>query len=610
MPGPIDRIRNFSIIAHIDHGKSTLADRLLELTGTISSREMREQILDGMDLERERGITIKAKAVRMIYKADVSSDDYILNLIDTPGHVDFSYEVSRALAACEGALLVVDASQGVEAQTLANVHLAREAGLLIVPVINKIDLPHANPADTARQIREILKIEREPLWVSAKEGQGVKEVLETIVQAIPPPQGKKEEPLRALVFDSLYDPYKGVIIFVRVFSGDIVPKKSLIFFSNNFEVVPEEIGYLRPKPVKSDTIKTGEVGYVATGLKDIHLVSVGDTITEKMRPAVKPLAGYRPPKAYVFAGFYPTTPSGYETIKNALEKLHLSDSSFQYQPESSAALGFGYRCGFLGLLHMEIVKERLEREFFADVLVTAPNAIYQVKLRDDGKRSSKVIEIDSPAKMPDLADIESISEPIIKTIILVPSEYVGPVMQLAKDKRGKFIDMTYLTTERVLLEYHMPLAEILFDFHDALKSVSKGYASFDYEAMGYEVSDVVKMEILVHNEVVDAFSTIVHQDKAYYLGTKLVEKLRELIPRHQFEIAIQARINNRIISRETIRSYRKDVIAKCYGGDITRKRKLLEKQKEGKRKMKQIGNVEIPNEAFMSIMQLGKSEQK
>lgn len=607
MQDPITRIRNFSIIAHIDHGKSTLADRLLESTGTIPSRQMHEQILDEMDLERERGITIKAKAVRMIYNPpDLSAGSYILNLIDTPGHVDFSYEVNRALAACEGALLVVDASQGVEAQTLANAHIAQEAGLRLIPVINKIDLPQADPKETARQIKEILKIELEPLLVSAKEGRGIDQVLERIVEQIPCPTGKREEPLAALVFDSVYDPYKGVIIFVRVFCGEIHPQKNLLFLSNRFEIVSEEIGYLTPKTIKSGAIKTGEVGYVATGLKDIRLISIGDTITEKERPASKALSGYHPTKPFVFAGFYPTVPSEYEMLKNALEKLHLSDSAFQFQPESSAALGFGYRCGFLGLLHMEIVKERLKREFSVEVLVTSPNVIYQVTLKREASASVEQIEIDSPSKLPDLGEVHAIAEPVVLTTILVPAETVGAVMQMAKDRRGKFMDMTYLTSERVLLKYHLPLAEILVDFQDALKSLSKGYASFDYEPIGYEVSDLVKLDILIHNEVVDALSAIVHADKAYYQGKAVVEKLKELIPKHQFEIAIQARVNHRIVARETIRSFRKDVIAKCYGGDITRKRKLLEKQKEGKRKMKQIGKVEMPNEAFMSLLQLGK----
>lgn len=575
---------------------------MLETTGTIPVRQMQAQILDGMDLERERGITIKAKAVRMIYKIAGASEPYILNLIDTPGHVDFSYEVSRALAACEGALLVVDASQGVEAQTLANALLAINSGLELIPVINKIDLPQSNPDETAKQIQEILGIDMEPILISAKEGIGIDKVLNRIVEKVPSPKGAKEEPLSALVFDSLYDPYKGVIIFVRVMSGEIVPGKNLIFMSNNFEIVPEEIGYLTPKTTKSNLIKTGEVGYIATGLKDIHLISIGDTVTEKTRSVSQPLPGYRPTKPFVFAGFYPTNPSEYESLKNALEKLHLSDSAFQFQPESSVALGFGYRCGFLGLLHMDIVKERLRREFNVDVLVTSPNVIYQVKMN----RDQSVVEIDSPSKLPDWGEIDSIAEPIVNATVFLPSEYVGAMMQLAKERRGKFIDMTYVTANRVLLRYHLPLGEILFDFQDALKSLSKGYGSFDYEPLTYEVSELVKMDILIHNEIVDALTTVVHQEKAYRQGKALCEKLKELIPRHMFEVAIQARINNRIIARETIGSLRKDVIAKCYGGDISRKRKLLEKQKEGKKKMKLIGKVEIPNEAFMSVLQLEK----
>ncbi|MBI2118074.1 MAG: elongation factor 4 [Elusimicrobia bacterium] len=598
---PLINIRNFCIIAHIDHGKSTLADRLLEKTGTIPMRQMQAQVLDRMDLERERGITIKAKAVRMIYK-----NQFILDLIDTPGHVDFSYEVSRSLAACEGALLVVDASQGVEAQTLANTLLAQESGLELIPVINKIDLPQADIEGTARQIKDILKIEKKAIAISAKEGKGIEELLDMIVELIPPPKGEVKEPLSALVFDSLYDPYKGVIIFVRVFSGLIQPKKTLLFLSNGIELTPEEVGYLTPLPSKSNQIMTGEVGYVVTGLKDIHLIQIGDTLTEKFNPTSKSLPGYRPTKPFVFAGLYPPNPSEYETLKNALEKLHLSDSSFQFQPESSNALGFGYRCGFLGLLHLEIIKERLLREFSIDVLLTSPNVIYQIKTKQDKGQASDSVEIDSPSKFPSYDQIDSIAEPIVNTMLLLPAEYVGPVMQMAKERRGEFKDMRYLTPERVLLRYHMPLAEIIIDFHDALKSLTKGYASFDYEPVGYRKDDLVKLEILIHHEVVDAFSSIAHKDKAYSQGKALVEKLRELIPKHLFEIAIQAQVHNKIIARETIKAFRKDVIAKCYGGDITRKRKLLEKQKEGKRKMKQIGNVEIPNEAFLSILQLSK----
>ena len=604
MSSPTEKIRNFCIIAHIDHGKSTLADRLLETTGTIAKRHMKAQILDGMDLERERGITIKAKAVRMLYQHN--GEQYVLNLIDTPGHVDFSYEVSRALAACEGALLVVDASQGVEAQTLANAHLAREAGLTLIPVINKIDLPMASPESAERQIKEILDIHTPAHRVSAKEGIGIDDLLRSIVAEIPEPLGLNEDPLSALVFDSLYDPYKGVIIFVRVFDGEILPGRTLRFLSNDLEILADDIGYLNPKTVRSDAIRTGEVGYIVTGLKDIHQITVGDTITDKARPATKPLKGYRPIKPFVFAGFYPQTPSEYEKLKKALEKLHLQDSAFQYLPESSEALGFGYRCGFLGLLHLEIIKERIIREFDVEVLVTTPNVIYKIRLKNPAGEEGKTIQIESPAKMPPESDIHSVAEPIVNAMILVPSDAVGAVMQLSKDRRGKFIDMKYLTPERVLLRYHLPLAEILVDFHDHLKSISKGYASFDYEPLGYETADVVKMEILIHDEVVDALSFIIHSDKAYYQGKAVAEKLRELIPRHNFEVAIQARVGGRIIARETIRALRKDVIAKCYGGDISRKRKLLEKQKEGKKKMKQIGSVEIPNEAFMSVLQLEK----
>ncbi len=610
-PKSTEWIRNFSIIAHIDHGKSTLADRLLEMTGTIPARQMRQQILDDMDLERERGITIKAKAVRMNYRqknAAGADQDYILNLIDTPGHVDFSYEVSRALAACEGALLVVDASQGVEAQTLANARLALEAGLVLIPVINKIDLPQSDPEEATKQIREFLGVDADPILVSAKEGMGVDKVLEAIVSRVPPPVPSSEKRLSALVFDSVYDAYKGVILFVRVVTGEITLRKPLIFVSSQFELAPEEIGYLTPRMKKFDRLDIGEVGYIATGLKDIHLVSIGDTLTEKANPISAPLPGYRPSKPFVFAGFYPINPSDYELLKKSLDKLHLSDSAFQFQPETSIALGFGYRCGFLGLLHMEIIKERLMREFGMDVLLTAPNVIYQVNVKASTRGPERMVEIDSPSKLPAAGDIGSIAEPIVKATILTPTSYMGDVMQMAKDRRGKFINLRYLTPQRLLIEYHLPLAEILVDFHDALKSLTKGYASFDYEPIGYENTDAVLLEILIHNEVVDAFSSIVHRDKSYYQGKALTEKLRELIPRHMFEVAIQARLDGRIIARETVRSYRKDVIAKCYGGDISRKRKLLEKQKEGKRKMKQVGKVEIPNEAFMSVLQLGREK--
>ena len=604
---PLSHIRNFSIIAHIDHGKTTLSDRLLERTGTIEIRNMQAQKLDSMDLERERGITIKAKAVRMMYRSPVKKREFNLNLIDTPGHVDFSYEVNRALAACEGALLVVDASQGVEAQTMANCHLAKEAGLKLIPVINKIDLPQANPEESKRQLREVLGIEDEPLLVSAKEGIGIDELLEAVVDRIPAPKSDPQDTLAALVFDSVYDPYKGVIILVRIFSGEIMPKKPLVFLSNGVELVPEEIGYMTPQFVKSESIRTGEVGYVVTGLKDIHLINVGDTLTDKGRPTPKALPGYRPTRPFVFAGLYPPNPSEYEVLKKSLEKLHLSDSAFQFMPETSVALGFGFRCGFLGLLHLEIVKERLKREFDIDPLVTSPNVIYQVFFRSKQGKDA-IHEIDSPAKFPPYDQIDMIAEPIVRATVLVPKDFVGAVMQLCKDRRGEFTDMKYLTTERVLLHYKLPLAEILVDFHDALKSLTKGYASFDYEPIGYDAADLVKVDILIHGDPVDAFSFITHKDKAYYQARALVEKLREEIPRHMFEIAIQAQVNNRIIARETIRAFRKDVIAKCYGGDISRKRKLLEKQKEGKKKMKQIGSVEIPNEAFMSILQLSKQD--
>jgi len=590
-------IRNFCIIAHIDHGKSTLADRLLETTGTITKREMREQIMDGMELERERGITIKAKAVRMLYTPPGSKDAYILNLIDTPGHVDFTYEVSRALAACEGALLLVDATQGVEAQTLANATLARDAGLKIIPVINKVDLPAADPEGCQQQIRDVLGIERQALLASAKVGKGIKEVLQAVIDDIPAPNMDTQAPLKMLVFDSVFDTFRGVVVYVRVLDGDLHTGMELQFMQTGRKVVAEEVGILQMKYVKAERLRAGEVGYIVIGVKELQDVRMGDTLTSAERPAATPHPGYKELKPFVFAGIYPVNPSDYDNLKKALDKMHLTDSAFSFMPETSTALGFGFRSGFLGLLHLDIVKTRIEREFEIPLIATAPNVEYEV-VPLQGER----MRVDNPAKFPDPGDIKEILEPYITATIVVPSDYVGPIMQLCQDRRGVFHDMKYLAATRVALHYDLPLAEIVSDFYNELKSLSKGYASFDYEHAGYSAADLVKMEIMVHGEVVDAFSFIVHQDKAYAQGRTLVEALKDLIPRQMFEIPLQAKIGNRIIARETIPAMRKDVLAKCYGGDISRKRKLLEKQKEGKKKMKQFGDVEIPQEAFMAIL--------
>jgi GTP-binding protein LepA len=590
-------IRNFCIIAHIDHGKSTLADRLLEVTGTIPKREMREQIMDGMDLERERGITIKAKAVRMIYTQASSGKSYILNLIDTPGHVDFTYEVSRALAACEGALLLVDATQGVEAQTLANATLAREAGLELIPVINKIDLPASDPANCQTQIREVLSIETTAILASAKMGKGITEILDAVVEHVPPPAMDRTAPLKALVFDSVFDTFRGVVVYVRVLEGEVKTGMQLKFMVTGREVVADEIGILQLKLVKKDSLSAGEVGYLILGLKDLSDVRMGDTLTTRDRPAKTPHPGYKELKPFVFAGVYPVNPSDYDNLKKALEKLHLTDSAFAFSPETSAALGFGFRAGFLGLLHLDIVKTRIEREFEIPLIVTAPNVIYEI-INLHGER----MIVDNPARFPDPGEIKEILEPYVSATVIAPADYVGPLMQLCQDRRGIFHDMKYLAATRVALHYELPLAEIVSDFYNELKSLSKGYASFDYEHTGFSAANLVKMEILVNNESVDAFSFIVHQDKAYSQGRALVESLKELIPRQMFEIPLQAKIGNRVIARETIPALRKDVLAKCYGGDISRKRKLLEKQKEGKKKMKQFGQVEIPQEAFMAIL--------
>jgi GTP-binding protein LepA len=606
------QIRNFCIIAHIDHGKSTLADRLLDITGTIPKREMRDQMMDGMELERERGITIKAKAVRMMYQPKGATEPYILNLIDTPGHVDFTYEVSRALAACEGALLLIDASQGVEAQTLANYNLAVDAGLTIIPVINKIDLPSADPESCQRQIKEILGLDSQAILASAKAGLGIEEILKAVIERVPAPAQDTSKPLKALVFDSVFDNFRGVVVYVRILEGEVKTAERLRFMITSREVEAEEVGILRLKFIKTDKLSAGEVGYMILGLKELKDVRIGDTITALQRGAEEAHPGYKELKPFVFAGLYPVNPSDYDNLKKALEKLHLTDSAFSFSSETSTALGFGFRAGFLGLLHLDIVKTRIEREFDIPLIVTAPNVVYEI-VTLQGER----IVIDNPARFPDPGTVKEILEPYVTATIVVPSDYVGPLMQLCQDRRGVFHDMKYLTATRspddrrppagslggrVALHYDLPLAEIVSDFYNELKSISKGYASFDYDHAGNSPADLVKMEILVNNELVDAFSLIVHNDKAYAQGRALTESLKELIPRQMFEIPLQAKIGARIIARETIPAIRKDVLAKCYGGDISRKRKLLEKQKEGKKRMKQFGMVEIPQEAFMAIL--------
>ncbi|MDR3256981.1 MAG: translation elongation factor 4 [Endomicrobium sp.] len=593
----MSNVRNFCIIAHIDHGKSTLADRLLEYTGTISHREMKDQILDGMELERERGITIKAKAVRMNY-TDKNGEKYIFNLIDTPGHVDFTYEVSRSLAACEGAILVIDATQGVEAQTLANTMLAKNAKLKIVPVINKIDLPTADVDNAYAQMKEGLEIDVEPILASAKEGIGIGEIIDSLIANIPPAKVVKEEPLSALIFDSFYDSYRGVIVIIRVFDGKIQKGTKVRFMASNVEYEVLEVGYMKIKMVESDELSSGEVGYVVAGIKAIDDIKIGDTITESINPTKHPHEGYKEINPFVFAGLYPNSTSEYDGLKMALEKLKLSDSSLVYFPETSVALGFGFRCGFLGSLHLEIVKERLEREFGLNLLVTAPNVIYKVKSK------SNFITIDNPAKFMNNADIDEIWEPYVEATIICPVDYFGSILELCQKRRGKQVLMKYMNTKIVVLKYNMPLAEIIVGFYDVLKSTSKGYASFDYEHIDPQIGDLVKLEVMIDGEVIDAFTIIVHKDKAQTAAHYLTEKLRGIIPRHMFEIPIQARVNNKIVSRETISAMRKDVLAKCYGGDITRKRKLLEKQKEGKRKMRQFGKVEIPPEAFVAVLKV------
>jgi GTP-binding protein LepA len=592
-------IRNFSIIAHIDHGKTTLSDRLLELTGVMSERERREQALDSMDLEREKGITIKAKAVRLNYIAP-DGCEYELNLIDCPGHVDFSYEVSRALAACEGALLVIDASQGIQAQTLANVYMAMEHDLAVIPVINKIDLPGAQPELVMQEIEHVIGIGGdEVIRASAKEGTGVPEILEAIVQRIPPPSGDDREPLQALIFDSHYNPYKGVIAYVRVMEGELRAGQQILLMGTGIKVEAQELGVFRPQMTPVDALSAGEVGYIATGLKDVSDVQVGDTVTLASRPAEQPLAGYRPAKPMVFAGIYPVESNDYGLLRDALDKLKLNDAALSYQPETSAALGFGFRAGFLGLLHMEIVRERLEREYDLNLLITAPSVEYRV-LRSDGS----VVVVDNPSDMPDPSKIEEIEEPVMQISVIVPTRYIGQVMELVTTRRGTFESMEYLEETRVLLKYRIPLSEIVVDFYDQLKSRTQGYASLDYTLVGYQSADLVKLDVLVNGVPVDALSMIIHRDFAQVQGRKLIEKLHSLIPRQLFDVPIQAAIGSKIIARETVKALRKDVLSKCYGGDVTRKRKLLEKQKEGKKRMKMVGNVEIPQEAFMAVLSL------
>ncbi|OPX43480.1 elongation factor 4 [Ruminiclostridium hungatei] len=593
-------IRNFCIIAHIDHGKSTLADRLLEKTGVLTSREMQEQVLDNMELERERGITIKAQAVRMVYKAP-DGHEYIYNLIDTPGHVDFNYEVSRSLAACEGAILVVDAAQGIEAQTLANVYLALEHNLEIMPVINKIDLPSAQPEVVKKEIEDVIGLDASGApMVSAKNGINIEEVLEKVVHMIPCPQGDEEAPLRALIFDSFYDSYKGVIVYMRVKEGIVKTGDIIRMMYTKKEFVVTELGHLRPGGLSpAEELKAGDVGYIAASIKNVRDTRVGDTITLVDNPAQEPLPGYKKVNSMVFCGIYPADGSKYGDLRDALEKLQLNDAALTFEPESSVALGFGFRCGFLGLLHMEIIQERLEREYNFDLVTTAPSVIYKVTTTN-----GEVLTIDNPTNLPPVTEVDSMEEPIVKATIMVPTEYVGNIMELSQERRGVYKDMSYIDEGRAMLIYEMPLNEIIYDFFDALKSRTKGYASFDYELIGYRESDLVKLDMMLNGEVVDALSFIVHREKSVSRGRRMAEKLKESIPRQMFEIPIQACIGGKIIARETVKAFRKDVLAKCYGGDITRKRKLLEKQKEGKKRMRQVGSVEVPQEAFMSVLKL------
>jgi len=594
-----DKIRNFSIIAHIDHGKSTLADRLLQFTGALSDREMREQFLDKMDLEREKGITIKLQPVRLKYQAR-NGEKYIINLIDTPGHVDFTYEVSRSLASCEGALLVVDASQGIEAQTLANVYLAMDLNLEIIGAVNKIDLPGAQPDLVKQEMENVLGLDNEEILpISAKLGTGIEEVLEAIVERIPPPQGDEDGPLQAMIFDSYFDSYKGAISYIRVFNGSLRKGDIIRMMSSSKEFEVAEIGVLSPYMTEVESLSAGEVGYLAAGIKNVKDTRVGDTITQASEPADKALPGYQEVKPMVYCGLYPLENNDFEKLRDALDRLKLNDASLFYEPESSDALGFGFRCGFLGLLHLEIIRERLEREYDLSLLATAPSVVYKILLTDGSE-----LYVQNPTHWPPAQKTEQIMEPYVKASIMTPNEYVGAIMELCQEKRGSFITMEYLTSQRVMITYKLPLSEILYDFFDALKSRTRGYASLDYEIVGYETSDLVKLDIMLNGEVVDALSFIAHNDRAYYRARAIVEKLRRIIPRQMYEVVIQAAIGSKIIARESVKAMRKDVLAKCYGGDITRKKKLLEKQKEGKKKMKQIGRVEVPKDAFMSVMNI------
>ncbi|MDY5576764.1 MAG: translation elongation factor 4 [Lachnospiraceae bacterium] len=599
-----DKIRNFCIVAHIDHGKSTLADRIIEKTGLLTNREMQEQVLDSMDLERERGITIKAQAVRTVYTAK-NGEEYIFNLIDTPGHVDFNYEVSRSLAACDGAILIVDAAQGVEAQTLANVYLALDHDLDVIPVINKIDLPSAEPERVIEEIEDVIGIEAQGCpCISAKTGLNVEDVLEAIVEKIPAPSGDSDAPLQALIFDSLYDSYKGVIIFCRVKNGRIKPGMSIRMMATGAVEQVVEVGYFGAGQfIPCEELSAGMVGYVTASIKNVRETMVGDTITDNQCPCEEPLPGYKKVNPMVYCGLYPADGAKYPDLRDALEKLQLNDASLSYEPETSIALGFGFRCGFLGLLHLEIIQERLEREYNLDLVTTAPGVIYKV-FKTDGT----VVELTNPSNLPDPSEIDYMEEPVVEAEIMVTTEFIGSIMELCQERRGKYISMDYIEGTRALLKYELPLNEIIYDFFDALKSRSRGYASFDYELKGYQRSELVKLDILINKEEVDALSFIVHADTAYERGRKMCEKLKEEIPRHLFEIPIQAAIGSKIIARETVKAMRKDVLAKCYGGDITRKRKLLEKQKEGKKRMRQVGNVEIPQKAFMSVLKLDEDK--
>ena len=596
-------IRNFSIIAHIDHGKSTLADRLIENTGLLTSREMQEQILDNMDLERERGITIKLQTIRLVYKAN-DGNEYILNLIDTPGHVDFNYEVSRSLAACEGAVLVVDAAQGIEAQTLANCYLALDLDLEMVPVINKIDLPSARPEEIKREIEDVIGLDcAEAPLISAKDNINIDQVLESIVKLVPPPVGDENAPLKALIFDSYYDSYKGVVAFIRVKDGQVRKGTKIKMMSTGKEFEVAEVGIISPNQKPVDCLYAGDVGYLAASIKEVKSCSVGDTITDSANPAKEPLPGYKKVASMVYCGVYPADGEDFNNVRDALEKLQVNDAALTFEPETSVALGFGYRCGFLGLLHMEIIQERLEREFNLNIIATTPSVIYKVY-----KTDGELLTLQNPTNMPDATEIKYMEEPIVKASIMTPTDYVGAIMELCQNRRGVFVNMEYIETTRVIMHYQLPLNEVIYDFFDALKSKTRGYASLDYEMDGYQEAELVKMDILINAELVDAFSIIVHKDKAYERGRMIVEKLREVIPRHSFAVPLQACIGNKIIARETVRALRKDVLAKCYGGDITRKKKLLEKQKEGKKRMRQIGSVDVPQEAFLAVLKFDEDK--